>query len=493
MKGREGLKKRFALIGMSFCLLTVSACVGNEKLKADNAVEKTFAEVSVHDPAIVKGDDGEYYIFGSHLAVAKTDDLINWTEVNQGVKDNNTVIPNVYLNMKEAFEWSHSNTFWAPDVIKLKDGRYHMYYCNCKGDSPISCLGMAVSDNAQGPYENCGILLKSGMEAGEQDEDGDYYQPTTDPNTVDPNLFFDTKGRLWMVYGSYSGGIFIKEMDATTGYPLESGYGKKLLGGNHLRIEAPYIIYNEETKYYYMFLSFGGLDSDGGYNVRVCRSENPDGPYVDSMGQDMTLCKGKYGTSFSDATAQLYGTKLMGGYKFLWQEGEEGEDRKGYLSTGHNSCIYDEESQKYFIIYHTRFENSGEMHQVRVHQMFFNEDGWPVIAPYRYTGETIEAYNKEEIAGKYKWINHGRDITAKISESEIVELKKNGKISGAVTGSYELGDDNKITISIGEDTYKGICLKQWDEDGKKYVMTFSILNEATGISVWGSGLKALDE
>ena len=50
--------------------------------------------------------------------------------------------------------------------------------------------------------------------------------------------------------------------------------------------------------------------------------------------------------------------------------------------------------RRYFIIYHTRFENRGEEHEVRVHQMFFNEDGWPVIAPYRYTEESLKEYTK---------------------------------------------------------------------------------------------------
>ena len=40
-------------------------------------------------------------------------------------------------------------------------------------------------------------------------------------------------------------------------------YGKHLLGGNHSRIEAPYIQYNSETGYYYLFTSFGGLDANG--------------------------------------------------------------------------------------------------------------------------------------------------------------------------------------------------------------------------------------
>lgn len=475
------------------CALLTACSAGQEKLKADTPAEYTFEEVSVHDPSVVEGEDGAWYIFGSHLAVAKTEDLMNWTYVNQGVKNDNEVIPDVYSAMKDAFEWSHSNTFWAPDVAKLNDGKYHFYYCNCQGDEPVSCLGTAVSDRVAGPYVNEGLMLKSGMPASEDDEDGNLYQATVDPNTVDPAVFYDAEGRLWMVYGSYSGGIFIKEMDPQTGLPLESGYGEKLLGGNHLRIEAPYIIYNEETGYYYMFLSFGGLDSDGGYNVRVCRSENPDGPYVDSMGQEMTDCKGAAGSYFSDATAELYGTKLMGGYKFTWKEGEEGEDRIGYLSPGHNSCLYQEETGKYFIIYHTRFESSGEEHQVRVHQMFFNEDGWPVIAPYRYTEESLAPVAEEDVTGTYKYINHGRDISAEMKESEEIVLEKNGDVTGAAEGTWSLSGENSITLTIDGDSYQGVFLKQWDEDGKKYVMTFTALCSETGTAVWGSGLNALSE
>ncbi len=475
---------------LSACLMLVG-CGGGETLQAESPVVYSFENVTVHDPAVIDGEDGFYYIFGSHMAAAKSADLMNWSYVNQGIKNDNDLIPDVLHQMKEAFEWAHSNTFWAPDPVRLNSGKFAMYYCNCKGDEPLSCLGLATADAADGPYTNQGILLKSGMGASVPDEDGDLYQATRDPNAVDPVLFYDPDGRLWMVYGSYSGGIFVKEMDANTGLPLESGYGKKLLGGNHLRIEAPYVIYNPDTGYYYMFLSFGGLDSDGGYNVRVCRSENPDGPYYDSIGNEMTDCKGPTGSVFSDVTAERFGTKLMGGYKFLCEEGELGESRRGYLSPGHNSCLYQEETGKYFIIYHTRFENSGEEHQVRVHQMFFNADGWPVIAPYRYVGEELAVYEDSEIPGRYKWIDHGRDISAVMHESSLVTLEKGGKLSGAVSGTWQRDGDNGITLDVDGKTYHGILLKQWDEDGQKNVMTFTALCAETGTAVWGSGLNAI--
>ena len=37
----------------------------------------TFKEASVHDPSVIKVD-GTYYVIGSHLAAAKTDDLMQW-------------------------------------------------------------------------------------------------------------------------------------------------------------------------------------------------------------------------------------------------------------------------------------------------------------------------------------------------------------------------------------------------------------------------------
>ena len=208
-----------------------------------------------------------------------------------------------------------------------------------------------------------------------------------------------------MTYGSYSGGIFILQMDETTGKPLPGqGYGKHLAGGNHSAIEGSYILYSPESGYYYLFASFGGFVSTDGYNIRIARSRNPDGPYLDAEGRDLAQASGNW------ESIAPYGVKLMGGFNFVAEPGDR-ETSRGYLSPGHNSAYYDAATKKHFLITHTRFPNRGEAHSIRVHEMFVNADGWLVASPHRYVpiqGKNI--VDGRDLLGDYKFINLGKDI-----------------------------------------------------------------------------------
>ena len=152
----------------------------------------------MHDPSIIKVG-GTYYVFGSHLAAAKSMDLRNWKSIESRVHNGNRLIPNVYTELQETFKWAQTDTLWAPDVAQLPDGRFYMYYCACRGDSPLSALGVAVADDIEGPYKNLGIVFTSG---GLRAPDGSFYDATRHPNVVDPHVSFDAQGKLWMVYGS---------------------------------------------------------------------------------------------------------------------------------------------------------------------------------------------------------------------------------------------------------------------------------------------------
>jgi beta-xylosidase len=157
LRGKNNMKKTTRLLA-TLCLPLGFISFGNTKANAA-AANPTFKEVSVHDPSIMKAN-GTYYIIGSHMGAAKSNDLMNWNSISGSVS-NTKLFNDVKKDLAEALSWGQSDTFWAGDWIKLADGRYYMYYCVCRGDSPQSTIGYAVADKPEGPYKNLGMLLKS--------------------------------------------------------------------------------------------------------------------------------------------------------------------------------------------------------------------------------------------------------------------------------------------------------------------------------------------
>ena len=298
------------------------------------------------------------------------------------------------------------------------------------------------------------------------------------PNAIDPTVFYDADGRLWMVYGSWSGGIFLLELDPKTGYVIhpeadeennvDPYYGKRLLGGGHISIEGPYIMYDADTDYYYLFVSYGVLTSNGGYQMRVFRSKTVDGTYVDMNGAYPQ--KG--------AMHENFGLKLSGNYKLPSLE-------KAYMATGHNSAFVDKDGKKY-VVYHTRFNDGGEDHSPRVHQMLMNEDGWPCELPYQTQGETVSenGYDSKEVVGRYYVINQGTDISKSIANPTIFYLTKKGTVVGEnIEGTWSMVDGTYyMHITIGDEAYSGVFCRMKDEAGTD-VMTFSAVG--ANQSVWG--------
>ena len=439
------------------------------------AAQVKFKNVSVHDPSVLRVDD-TYYIYGSHMQAAKSTDLQDWKMFSKLDKCN--LQPNYAVEFKEALTFAQTGTFWAPDVIRLADGRYYMYYCCCEGSSPLSALGLAVSDSPEGPFENVQILLKSGYEG---------YDATKLPNAIDPCVFFDKTGeRLWMVYGSYSGGIFLLELDSQTGLIVEGqeDYGIRLLGGNHARIEAPYIVYNPDTDYYYLFLSFGGLGVNDGYNIRVCRSRNVEGPYEDAQGHDMRDCMCKPGNFWNDEDVADFGVKLMGGYTFTPLAGENSDKAQIVRSPGHNSAIHNDEG--WFLIHHTRFAPRDDRYIVQTRHMWFNDYGWPVVEPTRYVNDDTTPIPDDAgptSAGMFKLLFHGQDTNGTEHTSVAAEFHEDGAITGEVSGSLERDGDRGI-LKLDGIEYRGFLNVGYDADQDAFVTILTAMSE-DGQTVWG--------
>ena len=167
----------------------------------------------------------------------------------------------------------------------------------------------------------------------------------------------------------------------------------------------------------------------------------------------------------------------------------------GERAQGHNSIIAAEDGRTY-LVYHTRFQNGGEGHQVRVHQVFLNSEGWLCAAPFEYTGEettdndiaTKELFSTDYIAGDYKFMLHryGLDHANKALVTPVdVTLNADGTVSGGYTGTWKVTPGTcYIDIKANNMVYKGVLAIQTMEPKTQKALAFSGVSN-TGSTMWG--------
>ncbi|SET07795.1 RICIN domain-containing protein [[Clostridium] polysaccharolyticum] len=487
------------------------------------AAAMSTSRVSVHDPSIVKAN-GQYYLFGSHMADAVSSNLTSWNTITTNI---NYDYANVF---RKAGTWSAhgsssyniSGNLWAPDVIYNRSMRKWCMYMSVNGDRQYSSIAMATADNVTGPYTYAGTVVYSGFVnlaqaretdyarvTGTNNVDGRYlrngaWNTSYGTNAIDPCVTYDKDGNLWMAYGSWFGGIFLLKLDANTGLrdysytyqtitnESDQYLGKRISGGYGTSGEGAYIVWDPATQYYYLYESYCGLnatDSFSGYHIRLFRSRNITGPYTDASGNN-AVC-----TSASNDKSRK-GIKLFGNYSFSSFSSAGGRElnERGYMSGGHNSALIDDDGQRY-LIYHTRFNRGTEEHQVRVHQQFMNEDGWPVTAVYEYLGSRISqsGYSSEDIVGTYEVVNHQLAAKAEYTgmlPTQKIALKADGTIAGSYQGNWtERQGSYYCTMTISGVTYKGVFFKQYDESSAhKETMTFTLIGNDNK-AIWGSKIS----
>ena len=215
---------------------------------------------------------------------------------------------------RENGEYPQTVNFWAP-YVEYTHGEYRMYYSATKAfGSSESRIWLAVSKHPLGPFENRGIAADT------------WGTDDTLPNAIDAHIIWD-KEKCYLVYGSFFGGIYIKELDAKTGLPL-SGNAKELgicssRKAKHPLIDGPEgaaVIYGSETGYFYLFQSYGWLGDT--YDIRVGRSKSVTGPYLDWHGKSLV--------------EEGMGLKLAGSYEFLAENPRAGEEKTENTACGEN-------------------------------------------------------------------------------------------------------------------------------------------------------------
>ena len=205
-------------------------------------------QIGIHDPSTVVQCDGKWYVWGTGGNPLVSDDGWTW---RRGV--------------------AAARSGAAPDVIHIGD-RYFMY---------ISGVTM-ISSKSLNP-ESPDYKWEDGGNIAGYENANDFLNP------IDPGAFLDpTSGRLWLTYGSYVGYIRVVELDPKTGKRVDNTFHNIAIN-----CEASDMIYHDG--WYYLLADHNSccVGAGSGYTIRMGRSKNVTGPFLDNMGVDMIQGGGK--------------------------------------------------------------------------------------------------------------------------------------------------------------------------------------------------------
>lgn len=290
----------------------------------------------VHDPSIIKAEDG-FYVFstGDTLDMRRSGDLYDWDylggvfdEIPQWVQDKVPAVTNL----------------WAPDIT-YHNGKYYMNYSGSEWGTTNSVIGL-LSNETLNPYSPD----YEWIDEGEIISSADKY---TNYNTIDGAFVKDENGRMWMAFGSYWSGIKLTSLDNSTLKPDTSPAAIYSLanraGAGTTAIEAPYIVYR--NGYYYLFVNWDTCcqGANSTYKIMVGRSTDITGPYYDKNGVSMTA----------------------GGGSLFIGSGER------WVGPGHASVV--KVNGRDFISYHCYDAYNHPASAQRVNYLGWDTDLWPVL------------------------------------------------------------------------------------------------------------------
>ena len=414
-----------------------------------------WGAVNTHDPSLVRGDDGRWYVFSTDASagdihrcgvqVRASDDLIHWEYLGAAFDDYETTCAEEIAAAR--LNPSKHDGLWAPDVVKVGN-QWRMYYSASTFGSSRSVIGMAVSGSLTGPWEDKGIVIRSDAGASAK------------PNAIDPCIFTDPSGKQYMTWGSFFGGIWLTALD-------ENGFAEgepvRIAGSRGCRAEGSYLIWLPQTEYYYLFVSYGSLLED--YNIRVGCSRTIEGPYLDANGRQMT--------DLVAANESRIGVKLMGGYQLQHDNGTS----LGIKAPGHCSVAVD--GERLWLCHHTRTQKLADWwFAMQIRPMMLSADGWPLVMPMSYQGETFEPVT-ELPEGAYNLVRHETDSNKAPKVSERITLK-DSRLDDR--GSCAL-EDGRVNLTLDGVCYDGVALWQTDDERGGRVMSISAIS-GEGECIW---------
>lgn len=219
------------------------------------------------DPFVMRSPDGAAYLYttnrpGINVPVYKAESPPDWVSLGDA--------------MPSLPPWANSGRTWAPETIRLKSGKYLLFFTAKDRKTGKQCVGRAEAMSPAGPFADSARRP--------------FICDAETLTSIDPSPFEDSDGGLYLLWktkeikedGEYLTKIWIRSL---TPDGLLAGDDSVVLLVNDLswegkHVEAPTLVKNQGK--YYLFYS-AGASSSMGYSVNYAVSDSVYGAYQKSL------------------------------------------------------------------------------------------------------------------------------------------------------------------------------------------------------------------
>lgn len=534
----------------------------------------SFVAYDIKDPSIIYDEkSGYYYCFGSDNVVIKSTDLLNWGGRTTYFEHDLTSPSNAIMSFsafKSVSKWAKEHGYsddelysdknedrtpLAPDIVKVDD-TYYLYFSLSKSEganeSAIFCVktdnleeavtykrwadvGLVIS--SCGRHQNKETVTNENGKTSKTNVSASYDKA----NTVHPSVLLCDDG-LFMAYGaSYGkdnlkGSINLIELNRKTGlikkdsiYNSQGDVISTLHGDKTHRsgvvianpgrvpsmtkkdgslVTGSDIIYDRASGYYYLFVTYGVEDAN--YNIRVARSKNITGPYVDYEDHDMS--------DYSNKSQYTKGTVLLGGYNFsLSAKGSVEYTNMGRASIG-SPCVIKTKSGDWFIASQSQayYKVDTEITAgaanakslglginadptLEIRELSFTRDDWPMAAPEIYAGKSAKtSIKKSSLYGSWDVVVLDRDgnndsikavdrsisSLVTIHSKAVITAKDIEKGKSISTDGILKKEEGCYSITIDGERFEIYPCAMWDWELEEGSIFFTGIGE-DGSTIWG--------
>ncbi len=525
---------------------------------------------NMKDPAIVYDEDSEYYYaFCSDNVVVHSKDLINWTAKTNYFKTVTTddgilaldfdqfdcvktwAAEHGYEKDRRYSSATSNRTVLSPEIIRVGK-TYYLYFSVSKAEEANEAAIFCVKTNdLEAAINNrkwtevglvlstCGYNAGSAIQAGGKKADKTYYDASY---AVHPSVFRGADGSMYLAYGGtwgraeVNGAIWLLELDPKTGLLKENsainamgdtvstvhGTGRYHAGQLIARPGTiPDLPRNEGSliwgaevvrrgSWYYLFMTYGVSERNS--SVRVARSDNPAGPYYDSMGHNVSkfeslTARGQYQKGNIVTAGYNFDRSNDGGVAYQ-NAGKAAPAAPSILKTADDKWIMATNSQIYFKVdgeLQTGYEAARDLEEdydakpaMEIRQLLWDDEGWPLAVPEAYDGETVkEPFGAKQLYGEWDVVIFDKEEGAAIDKAACSHSQTVSVLSGvAITKEnrekntrvdklcFAKRNSRSFELRLNGETFVVYPVVAWDWELEKAALTFTGRGDR-GSTVWG--------